>query len=60
MLHKMCYSIGCVFMVIREDWGFVVKNVKDQCTSVMEGLIKEFEMCFPTHDLMNGIRMIYP
>ncbi len=55
----MCPSIGCVFMVIKEDWGFVVQNVKDQCTSVMEGLIKEFEMCFPTHDLMNAVRMIY-
>jgi hypothetical protein len=47
-------------MVIRENWGFVVQNVKDQCTSVMEGLIKEFVMCFPTHDLMNATKKIYP
>jgi hypothetical protein len=47
-------------MVIREDWGFVVQNVKDQCTSVMEGLIKEFEMRFPTCDLMSVARMVYP
>ncbi len=49
-----------MFMVTKDDWEIVVQFVKDQCTYVVEGFIKELEKHFLTHDLMNANGIIHP
>ncbi len=60
MLHKIGLNIKHMFMVTKDDWEIVVQFVKDQCTYVVEGFIKELEKHFLTHDLMNANGIIHP
>jgi hypothetical protein len=47
-------------MVPNDDWEIVVQFVKDQCTCVVEGFVKELEKHFLTHDLMNANGITHP
>ncbi len=60
MLHKIGFNINHMFMVPNDDWEIVVQFVKDQCTCVVEGFVKELEKHFLTHDLMNANGITHP
>jgi hypothetical protein len=52
--------MGVVFMVTKDDWEIDVQSIKDQCTSGALELIKELARSFPTHDVMNATKIIFP
>lgn len=60
MLHKTGLHTKDMFMVTKDDREIVVHFVKDQCTCVVEGFIKELEKHFLTHDFMNANGIIHP
>jgi hypothetical protein len=47
-------------MVNKEDWAQAIDYVNKQCIAATIGLIFEFERRFPTQDLLNATRIIYP
>lgn len=49
-----------MFMVTKNDLEIDVQFIKDQCTCGALELIKKLVRCFPTHDLMNATKIIYP
>ncbi len=60
ILHKRYATIGCAFMVTRDDQEIVEQHVKDQCKSATKGIIYELESCFLAHEFMKAIWIIYP
>ncbi len=60
MLHKTWHVTRLVSIVSMDDWALAFKFVKDQCTCVVEGRIKEFERHFSAHELINATMIIYP
>jgi hypothetical protein len=60
MLHNTCHVTRLLSMVSRDDWALAFQFVKDQCTSLIEGLIKKLERHFFAHELINATMIIYP
>jgi hypothetical protein len=58
MLHKIDKCIGVVSMVTKEDWSIVCQDVKNQCISIVKGLILELDRRFPTDELMNATTIV--
>ncbi len=60
MLHATNPIIGIKNMVNKEDWVQAIDFVKKQCTEVVVDLISKFKRWFPTQELLNATRIIYP
>ncbi len=46
--------------VSRLDWLNAVQALKQECNVATTSLIQELEQHFPTQDIMNATRVIYP
>jgi hypothetical protein len=60
MVHYVESLTSMHFVITREDFDQVIKNVKAQCTTMCDVLVLELECMFPNHELMNVFGMFYP
>ncbi len=60
MQYKHYTLIGALSWVSKVDWLVVVEEVKKQCNSIAQGLIKELDQRFPSQEIMNVTCIIYP
>jgi hypothetical protein len=49
-----------VMCTIHDDWYAITKEVKEQCSIVVNLLIEKFAKGLPSQKFMNTIRIIYP
>jgi hypothetical protein len=60
MLHKTDKCTRVVSMVTTKDWAVVCQDVKNQCTSIANGLILKLDKRFLAQEFMNAIGIVYP
>jgi len=52
----LCY----VHMCTHDDWYAITKEVKEQCSIIVNLLIEKFARGLPSQKFMNAIGIIYP
>lgn len=59
-MHKTCKLTSIHTMVIHEDWGKPMQDIKTQLIWVVVWLIDELYNKFHAQELLNVIGIIYP